>query len=176
MQHVLRALGVENLDWRSGRQHQASPGAYGGTHVDLENAQLIVTLGRPPAQTRAGDRSAHSQSGARDKGALVSRRLASARSYVPRNALARGSPISTAVAAEAERIAFVWDGIDASLGAEAADAMAKLAEAGKHVHAFVPGEHANARGAEALGLLPRRRRARRDRQMLRRRAPESSRR
>ncbi len=50
LQHVYRALGVENLDWRGGRQQRAYPGETGGTHVDLENAQCIVTFGRSPAQ------------------------------------------------------------------------------------------------------------------------------
>ena len=50
LQHIYRSLGVENLDWRSGRMHHAYPGATGGTHVDLENADVILTFGRSPAQ------------------------------------------------------------------------------------------------------------------------------
>ena len=45
-----RALGVENLDWRAGRQRRAYPGALWGHAADLENAQVIITVGRSAAQ------------------------------------------------------------------------------------------------------------------------------
>ncbi|MEO6991887.1 MAG: 2Fe-2S iron-sulfur cluster-binding protein, partial [Candidatus Baltobacteraceae bacterium] len=50
LQHVFRGLGIENLDWRAGRQVQATPGV-AGSYQDLENAQTIVLLGQPPSQT-----------------------------------------------------------------------------------------------------------------------------
>ena len=153
VRHVMRALGIANVDWRTGRQRQASPGARGGTYDDLENAQAIVTLGRPPSQSAPvmdlRIRKAVLRNGAR----LISIGAHPASSFVPATHLARLSDLAGTLA-EVERIAFVWDGIDAALGAEAEAALAKLAAEGKHVSVFVPGETPNARGAEALGLLP----------------------
>ena len=51
LQHLMRAFGSENLDWRARRQRQASPGPFGGRYADLQNAQAIVIIGRPPSQT-----------------------------------------------------------------------------------------------------------------------------
>ena len=38
-QHVYRALGVENLDWRAGAQTLVHHGGFARHHADLENAQ-----------------------------------------------------------------------------------------------------------------------------------------
>ena len=53
LQLVHRALGVENLDWRAGRMVRAWPGPLPirGTHVELEQADVVITYGLPPAQT-----------------------------------------------------------------------------------------------------------------------------
>jgi NADH-quinone oxidoreductase subunit G len=150
---LLGGLGVAHRDWRTGRRRQASPGAFGGTYADLENAQLIVAVGRPPSQSAPvldlRIRKAVTRRGAR---------------YVTVGAHASGSFVPSTrvdhVAALApfldgiERAAFVWDGIDLAGGADAADLMAALAARGVAVVGFVAGDAPNARGAEALGMRP----------------------
>ncbi|MGB8519865.1 MAG: 2Fe-2S iron-sulfur cluster-binding protein, partial [Candidatus Tumulicola sp.] len=45
LQHLFRAIGVTNLDWRAGRQRQATPGPKGGALAAIERAQAIVLAG-----------------------------------------------------------------------------------------------------------------------------------
>jgi NADH-quinone oxidoreductase subunit G len=150
---TMRALGIENLDWRAGRQRQASPGPHGGRYADLENAQLIVGLGRPASQTAPvldlRIRKAVSQRGARY--VVVGGHAAG--SFVPATSVAHVGALAPLLDG-VERIAFVWDGIDLGAGREAEQLMEALGSRGAAVTAFVPGEQNNARGAEALGLVP----------------------
>ena len=152
--HTMGGLGVTNLDWRAGRQRQASPGTRGGSYADLENAQLIVAVGRPPAQTAPvmdlRIRKAVSRYGAR----YVTVGLHPAGSSVPAAHFEHVSDLATLVAGK-ERVAFVWDGIDLERGREVAELIDALAAKDIGVSAYVAGEQANARGAEALGLRPR---------------------
>ncbi|MGP6188968.1 MAG: molybdopterin-dependent oxidoreductase [Vulcanimicrobiaceae bacterium] len=150
---VMRGLGSENLDWRAGRQRQASTGLYRGGYGDLERAQLIVAVGRPPSQTAPvmdlRIRKAVSRSGAR----YVTVGLHPGRSFVAETHVA--TVAEAALLAEgAERVAFVWDGIDVAAGADAAGLMAELSGKGVAVCGFIPGEQPNARGAETFGMLP----------------------
>ncbi len=155
LQLITRALGSENLDWRVRRQRQASPGPFGGTYADLENAQTIVVIGRPPGQTAPvmdlRIRKAVAQHGAR-LFVVGEQRCDSA---IPYTRIAKVDELSKGGALAAERYAFVWDGIDVVAGASANAAMKRLAGAGKHVAAFIAGDSMNARGVEAMGLLPR---------------------
>ena len=153
LSHLARGFGLKNVDWRAGRQRQASPGVHGGSYADLETAQLIVAYGRPPSQTAPvmdlRIRKAVSQHGAR---------------YITVGPYAAGSAVPSSNVAHThglaleldgiERAAFVWDGIDVSAGREAADLMDALAAKGVAVFGYVAGEQANVRGAEALGLVP----------------------
>ena len=154
LQHVHRALGVENLDWRSGRQHHAYPGATGGTHVDLENAQCIITLGRSLAQVAPvldlRIRKAVRRNGATlivvgDQAAPAAMRSVSAASF---------ADVPAKIPAGATRIALVWDGVPSTENA-AVEAWAAALPAGTVLQTFVAGEQANARGAEAVGMFPR---------------------
>ncbi len=153
LERVMRGLGSENLDWRAGRQRQASTGLYRGGYADLENAQLIVAVGRPPSQSAPvmdlRIRKAVSRLGAR----YVTVGLHPGNAFVAETHLARVADVA-ALAEGAERVAFVWDGIDLAAGTEAAALMAELSGKGVAVTAFVPGEQSNARGAETFGLLP----------------------
>jgi NADH-quinone oxidoreductase subunit G len=153
---LANALGTNHVDWRSGRQRQASPGPLGGTYADLDAAQAIVVVGRPPAQTAPvldlRLRKAVAQSGAR----LI---LAGDQPYAspaPHERVAGADALAALTFDGVERIAFVWDGMDAIEGARAEIAMQSLLASGKRVSAFVCGEQGNARGAEGFGLLPRR--------------------
>ena len=155
LQHVYRALGVGNLDWRAGRAQRAHPGATGGSHVELENAQVIVTFGRPPAQLAPvldlRIRKAVAHRGAQ----LFSIGDHAASTVLPSKRFATFAEAVAAFPASAQRIALVWDGVPTA-DAAAVDAWsASSAAAGMTVRTYIAGEQANARGAESLGLLPR---------------------
>ena len=151
LQHVFRAMGVQNLDWRTGRQALATP-PLGGSYADLERAQTIVVLGVPPSQTAPvmdlRIRKAVAFGGAR----LVTVGSHRSGSFVRETHVA-GIDDIPGEALAATRIAVVHDGIDRSL----LDALAmRLATIdGAEVTAFIAGEQPNARGAEAMGMLPR---------------------
>lgn len=151
---TMHGIGVANLDWRAGRQRQASPGRYAGTYVELEDAQLIVAVGRPPSQTAPvldlRIRKAVSQCGAR----YVTYGGHAAGSFVASSALGSLDELD-ALTSGIGRIAVVWDGIDRELGARASTAVDGWVARGATVRTYLPGETNNARGAEALGLLPR---------------------
>ncbi|MBD5635427.1 MAG: (2Fe-2S)-binding protein [Candidatus Eremiobacteraeota bacterium] len=153
LERTMRGLGVENLDWRTGRQRQASPGARGGTYLELENAQAIVSFGRPASQT------------APVMDLRIRKAVSRGGRYLTVGAHAAGSFVATTrfesaedalpLLADAERIAIVWDGIDCAAGRAAASLVDTLAGRGASVSCYVAGEQPNARGAEALGMLPR---------------------
>jgi NADH-quinone oxidoreductase subunit G len=154
LQYVYRSLGVENLDWRAGRQHHAFPGPMGGTHVDLENAEVIVTFGCSPAQTAP-------VLDLRIRKAVLHKKakLIAVGDSVPSPGV-RAQRVETfadavkLIPAAAKRIAFVWDGTPSSERVAIMDWVAAL-PAGTVLHTFLPGEQSNARGAEAVGMLPR---------------------
>jgi NADH-quinone oxidoreductase subunit G len=154
LERIMRGLGVENLDWRAGRQRQASPGPLGGTYVDIDNAQAIVAFGRPPSQTAPvldlRIRKAVLRRGSR----FVTVGAHPAASFVPATRVDAASDLGN-VLDGLERIALVWDGIDVAAGRDAAALASSLVARGAAVACFVAGEQNNARGAEALGMLPR---------------------
>jgi NADH-quinone oxidoreductase subunit G len=154
LQHVYRALGVENLDWRSGRQHHAYPGEIGGTHADLENAQCIITFGRSPAQL-APVLDLRIRKAVRHKGATLI--TVGDQGSAPGVHSLRAATFADAVNViprTATRIALVWDGAPSTENA-AVEAWAGALPAGTVLQTFVLGEQPNARGAEAIGMLPR---------------------
>jgi anaerobic selenocysteine-containing dehydrogenase len=151
--HIYRALGVENLDWRGGRQHHAYPGEIGGTHVDLENAECIITIGRSPAQL-APVLDLRIRKAVRHKGATL---ITVGDQPAPTGMRSvRAATFADAIAAipkKAARIALVWDG-SPSTENTAVEAWAAALPDGTVLQTFVPGEQANARGAEAVGMFP----------------------
>jgi len=152
LQHVYRALGVQNIDWRAGKQRQATPGAYGGTLTDLENAQAIVSLRRPLSRT-APIADLRIRKAVQHKGArLITVGEVDANAAVPETHIASLDRLADVLAASAERIAFVWGGVRKSTGDELERALSALS--GKTSHVFIPGEQQNARGAEMLGCIP----------------------
>jgi NADH-quinone oxidoreductase subunit G len=150
--NVMRALGVRNLDWRVGRQRHASFGKYGGTYQDLERAHAVVALGRPPSQT-APILDLRIRKAVMRGARYVTVGAHAAQSFVPAARIATVSELPPFLEG-AERVAFVWDGIESGAAREAAALMETLAGLGVAVHGFVAGEQSNARGAEALELLP----------------------
>ncbi|HVA33884.1 MAG TPA: molybdopterin-dependent oxidoreductase, partial [Candidatus Baltobacteraceae bacterium] len=154
LQHVYRALGVENLDWRSGRQHHAYPGEKGGTHVDLENAHCIITFGRSPAQL-APILDLRIRKAVRHKGAtLIAVGDRASSSAVRSVRAATFADALKAIPKTATRIALVWDGAPSTENG-AVEAWAAALPPGIVLQTFVLGEQPNARGAEAVGMFPR---------------------
>ena len=151
LQHVYRGLGIQNIDWRAGRQRQASAGAYAGTFEDLESAQVVVTLGgsladlAPIADLRA-------RKAQRNGAVSIVVGDAAAHDAFRHKRIASLAELPGAVPPHAERIAFVWDGIDAQVGKAIEGAIGALS--GKTVQVFVPGEQPNAAGAEIVGCVP----------------------
>jgi len=154
LQHVHRALGIENLDWRAGRQTRAHPGALGGTHLDLEAADAILTYGRPPAQLAPvldlRIRKAVSRKGA----TLISIGDHTASGVVSDQHVATVADAGQALPESAQRIALVWDGTEAAEAGAFLALAETLREGGKSVTLFISGEQPNARGAESMGMLP----------------------
>jgi NADH-quinone oxidoreductase subunit G len=136
LQHLFRAVGVRNLDWRAGRQRQATPGARSAPLAAIERAQVIVIAGESPEERAPvmwlRIRKAVSRAGAK----LIE-------GSVPRGA--------RAATGDAERVALIWDGVDLALGREYAQAFADVAD----LSTYIASEQGNARGAEAMGMLPR---------------------
>ncbi len=135
LQHVFRGLGVANLDWRAGLQRQATPGANGAPLSAVDGAEVIVVAGESPAE-RAPVFWLRLRKAALRNGA----RLVAAR-----NAEAARDAVK-----DATRVALVWDGVDPAVGKAYAQALSGVSE----LSTFIPGEQSNARGAEAMGMLP----------------------
>ncbi len=136
LQHLFRALGTENLDWRAGRQRQATPGARAGTIAEIERMQAIVIAGESPAELAPvfdlRIRKAVLRSGAR---------------------VIRASDAERALAElgnGVEHVALVWDGVDLALGRSLDERLAAI----PNLRTYIVGEQPNARGAEAMGMLP----------------------
>ena len=135
LQCLFRRAGTHNLDWRAGRQRQATPGAAGGSLAGLERAQVIAIAGLSPEE----------------RAPVMWLRIHKA-------ALRHGAKIVTAAAphearaqaGDASRVALVWDGIDPVVGKAFAEAFADVAE----LSTYIASEQGNARGAEAMGVLP----------------------
>lgn len=134
LQHLFRAAGVTNLDWRAGRQRQATPGAHGAPIERIESAQAIVTIGESP----------------QERAPVLWLRV--------RKAARRGAQIVTAANAKEARaaiggatsVALIWDGVDLDEGRAYVEAFSDVSE----VLTYVASEQGNARGAEAMGMLP----------------------
>lgn len=150
LQYLFRALGVRNLDWRAGRQRQATPGKHAGRLADLEKANVILTLGESAAER------------APIMDLRVRKAVMGNRAKVVRIAPVECAPpiphtdvatIERAIGeiGDAKRVAIVWDGVDLGAGKALFEALPK----GLELATYITGEQSNARGAEALGMLPR---------------------
>jgi NADH-quinone oxidoreductase subunit G len=132
--HVFRSAGVRNLDWRAGRQRQATPGARGGSFEDLDRAQAIVLAGESPEQ----------------RAPVLWLRIAKAARNGARIVAEESAAKARVAAGDVARAALIWDGVVPSVGSSYAQAFAELSE----LSTFITSEQGNARGAEAMGMLP----------------------
>ena len=128
-----------NLDWRAGRQRQATPGAQGGCARRARDAPKRSSIVGESPEERAPVMWLRVRKAALRNGAKI---VAGART--PR----AGARVA---AGDATRVALIWDGID--LGARAR-ATPKRSPASPSSRRTSPSEQANARGAEAMGMLP----------------------
>ncbi len=152
LSHVFRAKGVQNLDWRAGRQRQATPGRNGGKLTDLENVNAIVLIGESPAEL-APVMDLRVRKAAFQKHVKLIRVGSYEQPYPPPIPCQDVATVADAVKAlpqNAQRIAVIWDGVDLSLGKSAIEALPQNAQ----VLTYITGEQPNARGAEAMGMLP----------------------
>ncbi len=134
LQHLFRAAGVANLDWRAGRQRQATPGARGAALDGIDGAQAIVIAGEPPAE----------------RAPVLWLRVRKAALRGARIVQAADSRAARDAIGEASKVALIWDGVDLDVGRSYVAAFAEVSD----VCAYIASEQANARGAEAMGVLP----------------------
>ncbi|HEY0382607.1 MAG TPA: molybdopterin-dependent oxidoreductase [Candidatus Elarobacter sp.] len=151
--HLHRALGIENLDHRVGAQTIVHHDGF-ANHVDLENANTIITVGRPPSQLAPvldlRIRKAVSRNGAR----LISVGDHYANSFVPETHVTTAAELKKAIGDAPGRVAQIWDGVSFEGGPELTGPMHELPQATSVVRYVLP-ETPNGRGADALGMRPR---------------------
>jgi NADH-quinone oxidoreductase subunit G len=153
LQYVFRAKGVQNLDWRAGRQRQATPGRGSGKLADLETVDAVIEIGESPAE-RAPIMDLRIRKAAFQKRVKLIRVGSLEAAYPPPIPSVDVATVPEAIRElpkDAKRIALVWDGVDIALGKSLVDAVPQ----GLDVHTYITGEQPNARGAEMLGMLPR---------------------
>ena len=151
--HLHRALGMQNLDHRTGTQTVVQHDGF-ASHVDLENANTIVTCGRPPSQLAPvldlRIRKAVSRNGAR----LISVGDHYANSFVPETHVTSAAELKKAIGDTPGRVALIWDGVFIEGGPELTAPMHDLKQAASVARYVLP-ETPNGRGADALGMRPR---------------------
>jgi NADH-quinone oxidoreductase subunit G len=148
-QHLFRALGIENIDHRVGEQSIVHSDSF-ANHVDLERANTIVTIGRPPSELAPvldlRIRKAVSRNGAR----LISVGDHHANSFVPETHASTGDELRAALGDDPGRLAVIWDGVMIPHGADLTGPVNAFPS-----DRYVLPETPNGRGADALGMRPR---------------------
>ena len=134
LQHLFRVLGTKNLDWRAGRQRQATPGARAGALTEIERAQLVVVAGDSPGELAP----------------VFDLRIRKAELRNGARIVKANDPSALPDLAGVERAALVWDGVDLTLGRRLEDRLSTVPQ----LRTYILGEQPNARGAEAMGMLP----------------------
>ena len=134
LQHVLRMAGVTNLDWRAGVQRQATPGTHGAPLERIDEAQAIVIAGQTP----------------RDRAPVLWLRARSAQLRGAKIVAGKSAPDAREAIGDAKAVALIWDGNDLALARSYAQAFAGV----ENLSTYIASEQANARGAEAMGMLP----------------------
>jgi NADH-quinone oxidoreductase subunit G len=147
LQHVFRSLGTQHLDWRAGRQIVATP-ARTGTYQDLENAAAILMVGETPEELAPVMWLRVVKAVTRNGAKLIRVATADMAPNVPCEDAASVEEALALLPAEGQ-VVVVWDGIDPLTGARIREAMAS-----RNGLALIASEQPNARGAEAMGMLP----------------------
>ena len=134
LQHIFRSLGVANLDWRAGLQRQATPGAGGAALDGIDRAQAIVIAGQ------ALD----------ERAPVLWLRVRKAALRGAKVVRAKSAAQALSAAGDASAVALIWDGVDLAEARSYAEAFGGAAA----LTTYIVSEQANARGAEAMGMLP----------------------
>ncbi|MFS8533829.1 MAG: NADH-quinone oxidoreductase subunit NuoG [Limnochordales bacterium] len=173
-------VGTPHVDHRVGRQQVASWDKYGGRLVDLDDADVILVVDVLPAERmpvadlrirRAAQRrgAALLTIGARQQEYLVPHtrvpllpaetaaalRQAAAVLAGGDGKLGAAAPLVEALR-QGRKVVVVWGGEDLAVGQALAELLqAFVAQGGERsVRVLIPGEQANSRGAEAMGVRP----------------------
>ena len=147
LQHVFRSLGVNNLDWRGGRQRVATP-VRGGSYEDIEKAAAIVIVGETPEERAPVMWLRVLKAVTRNSAKLIRVASLDRAPNVPYVDVANADEAITALP-EQGSVIVIWDGVDTQLGGALRDTLAA-----RNGIAFIASEQPNARGAEAMGMLP----------------------
>lgn len=135
LQHVFRAAGVANLDWRAGTQRQATPGRGAAALDRLDDAQVVVVAGESLVE----------------RAPVLWLRVRKAVRFGAKIVAATSAREAREAVGDSTRVALVWDGVDLAVGREYAEAFGGLGE----LSTYIASEQSNARGAELMGMLPR---------------------
>jgi anaerobic selenocysteine-containing dehydrogenase len=125
-----------------------------GNHVELEQANVVITIGLPPAQT-APVLDLRVRKAVANGATLISIGDHLASTVQPCVRVDSFADAVKRVPAGAKKIALVWDGIETRDAHAVAAWAGGLDDAAERFRIFVPGEQPNAFGAEAVGMLPR---------------------
>lgn len=134
LQHLFREAGVTNLDWRAGAQRQATPGSQGAPLERIDEAQAIVIAGQTP----------------RERAPVLWLRVRSAQLRGAKIVAEKSAREAREAIGDAAAVALIWDGNDLALGRSYVEAFAGVT----NLSIYIASEQANARGAEAMGMLP----------------------
>ncbi len=146
LQHVFRGIGTKNLDWRAGRQLTATPGRPGTSYDQIEKAAVVLLIG-DSAEQLAPVMWLRVVKAARHGAKIV--RIAS-HDPAPPFAHTDVATVAEALPLLPEgQVVVIWDGQNKELGMSVREAMGPRGGTG-----FIASEQPNARGAEAMGLLP----------------------
>ncbi len=147
LQHVFRSLDVQNLDWRAGRQRVATP-VRSGSYEDIEKAAAIVVIGETPEERAPVMWLRVVKAVTRNNAKLI--RVASL-DRAPNIPFVDVASADEAVRTLPENgnVVVIWDGVDTQLGGTLRDLLAS-----RNGTAYIASEQPNARGAEAMGMLP----------------------
>jgi NADH-quinone oxidoreductase subunit G len=150
--YLHRALGIENLDHRVGMQTVVHHDGF-ASHVDLENADTIITLGRPPSQLAPILDLRIRKAVARRGATLISVGDHAANSFVPETRATTAAELRAAIPEKPGRVALIWDGTMIPGGPELTAPMLEIPNA-TAVDRYVLPEDPNGRGADAVGMHP----------------------
>ncbi len=147
LQLVFRSLGSENLDWRGGRQRVATP-VRSASYEDIEKAAAIIIAGETPEERAPVMWLRVVKAVTRNNAKLV--RLTSL-DRAPNLPFVDAASIDDALRAlpPEGNVVVIWDGIDTQLG----DGLRSMLTS-RNGGALIASEQPNARGAEAMGMLP----------------------
>lgn len=169
-------VGTSNVDHRTGSQVVTSMGEFGGRITDIDDADVLLVVDVVPqeiipvvdlrirraAQRRGAKlftvgavkppyRVPHTHiAAAPGQTAATLQQVSAGRT----DELTDGEAALAEALAAAKKVVVIWRGDDVAVGAALAEAMEKWQTGERVVRVLIPGEQANSRGAEAMGVRP----------------------